>query len=33
MLKNELILKNPLRRMGYESDDILKSRTRRDGGF
>jgi hypothetical protein len=24
MLKNELILKNPLRRMGYESDDILK---------
>lgn len=23
MLKNELILKNPLRRMGYESDDIL----------
>ena len=25
MLKNELILKNPLRRMGYESDDILNS--------
>jgi hypothetical protein len=25
MLKNELILKNPLRRMGYESDDILKA--------
>jgi hypothetical protein len=24
MLKNELILKNPLRRMGYKSDDILK---------
>ena len=24
MLKNELILKNPLRRMGYESDDILE---------
>jgi hypothetical protein len=24
MLKNEFILKNPLRRMGYESDDILK---------
>lgn len=24
MLKNELILKNPLRRMGYESDDILQ---------
>jgi hypothetical protein len=24
MLKNELILKNPLRRMGYETDDILK---------
>lgn len=24
MLKNELVLKNPLRRMGYESDDILK---------
>jgi hypothetical protein len=24
MLKNELILKNPLRRMGFESDDILK---------
>jgi hypothetical protein len=24
MLKNELILKNPLRRMGYESDDILR---------
>jgi hypothetical protein len=24
MLQNELILKNPLRRMGYESDDILK---------
>ena len=23
MLKNELIFKNPLRRMGYESDDIL----------
>ena len=23
MLKNELILKNPLRRLGYESDDIL----------
>ena len=23
MLKNELILKNPLRRMGYKSDDIL----------
>ncbi len=23
MLKNELILKNPLRRMGFESDDIL----------
>jgi flagellar biosynthesis GTPase FlhF len=25
MLKNELILKNPLRRMGYESDDILNN--------
>lgn len=25
MLKNELILKNPLRRMGYESDDILNA--------
>ncbi|MCK5420495.1 MAG: hypothetical protein KAI93_18350, partial [Desulfobacterales bacterium] len=24
MLKNELVLKNPLRRMGYQSDDILK---------
>lgn len=24
MLKNELILKNPLRQMGYESDDILR---------
>jgi hypothetical protein len=24
MLKNELILNNPLRRMGYESDDILQ---------
>lgn len=24
MLKNELILKNPLRRLGYESDNILK---------
>jgi hypothetical protein len=24
MLKNELILKHPLRRMGFESDDILK---------
>ena len=25
MLKNELILKNPLRRMGYENDDILNT--------
>ena len=25
MLKNELILKNPLRRMGFESDDILNT--------
>lgn len=25
MLKSELILKNPLRRMGYKSDDILNS--------
>jgi hypothetical protein len=25
MLKNEIIFKNPLRRMGFESDDILKS--------
>lgn len=25
MLKNELILKNPLRRIGYETDDILKN--------
>ena len=24
MLKNELILRNPLKRMGFESDDILK---------
>ena len=24
MLKNELILSNPLKRMGFESDDILK---------
>ena len=25
MLKNELILRNPLRRLGYESDDILQA--------
>ena len=28
MLKNDLILRNPLRLMGYETDDILP-----EGGF